>query len=326
MAAPPDLRFCWWNVQDFAHFDAARSLFDRWPSSTDEYAEKRRRVIAAFDAMFGSNEPDVIALGEITRPAAEDLQRVKFPGHDLVLTHVGDQVAFQVAILIRQGTKVSGREAWFAEGVSAETRPMGVVQYYSRKASILFVACHWPAFDERTSLEARRRCGDTVRNGVYDFLFPRQEAITPRHVVVFGDFNAEPHDDLFGDTLYASRDRDHARRRPHHTDEAVRRVRLYNCGWRLAGESHPHGAAEPVVRQVGTYYSETRHEWRTYDQVLVTGGLLTRTVPYFDEGALLIRTDAGNLTDDKPGKFLFANGVGSGLSDHYPLTGRIAIG
>lgn len=326
MAAPTELRFCWWNVQDFAHFDPAQAVIDRWPRSADEYAEKSRRVIAAFDAMFGNSYPDVIGLCEITRTAAEALQRSRLPAHHLIFTEAGDPLAFQVVLFIRQGRGLERRMAWFPEDVSAGTRPMGVVRYFSRKAHILFVACHWPAFDESTSREARRRCADSLRGGIYDFLFPQTAAAVPRHVVVFGDFNTEPHDELFADTLYASRDRDHARRRRHHTDESVRRVRLYNCGWRHVGESHSHGDAEPVERRVGTYYSASVHEWRTYDQVLVSGGLLTSTIPQLDERELLVRTDVGNLIENKPAKFRFENGMGYGLSDHYPLSGRIVLG
>jgi hypothetical protein len=326
MAAPTELRFCWWNVQDFAHFDPSQAVIDRWPRTAAEYAEKTRRVLAAFDAMFGPSPPDIIGLCEITRTAAEALRRARLPDHQIIFTDAGDPFAFQVVLFIRDKRGLQKRIEWIPEDVSAGTRPMGVIRYLSTNAHILFVACHWPAFEESTSREARRRCADTLRGGIYDFLFPRTPATIPRHVVAFGDFNTEPHDDLFTDTLYASRDRDHARRRRHHTDEPVRRVRLYNCGWRLVGESHSHGQAEPTERRVGTYYSASKHEWRTYDQVLVTGGLLTGKTPYLDEGELLIRTDAGNLIDNKPAKFRVENGVGYGLSDHYPLTGRIVLG
>lgn len=326
MAAPSEFRFCWWNVQDFAHFDVGRAGTKRWPKSADEYAEKLRRVVTAFDSMFGADQPDVIGLCEITRPAAERLRARRFPDHDLVLTSPGDLSAFQITLLIRRGRGLTGLEPWFAEVVPAGTRPMGVVRYQSSKANIRIVACHWPAFDEESSSEARRHCADRLQSGIYDFLFPSRTVAIPRHVVVFGDFNIEPYTPLFRRTVYSSRDRDYARRRPHHTDDAVRRVGLYNCGWRLLGEAHPHGQPQPSSRRVGTYYRAKNRQWRSYDQVLVTGGLLTGQPPYFDEGALLVRADTGNLVEDKPAKFRFENGVGYGVSDHYPLSGRIVLG
>lgn len=325
MATPRELRFCWWNVQDFAHFDANRSLMERWPTSLDQYREKRRRVDAAFDAMFGVDVPDVIGLCEITKAAAEDLQGRRFPNHELVLSSPGDDLPFQIAVFLRRGRSLSDRQVWEASDVSEGTRPMCVAQYQTRKAHILFVACHWPAFDETTSAEARRRCADRLRRGVYDFLYPKREVATPRYVIAFGDFNTEPHDELFKATLYASRDRDHARRRPHPTDDNVSRARMYNCGWRLFGEESPHGVVPPAARRVGTYYQMSSHLWRTFDQVLATGGLLTDQPPLFDEATLRVRTDVGNLIDGKPAKFEYEFGVGSGLSDHYPLTGRVVL-
>ena len=76
---------------------------------------------------------------------------------------------------------------------------------------------------------------------------------------------------------------------------------------------------------MGTYFHAKEMEWRTYDHVLVTGGLLTDHAPLFDESALRVRADVGNLVEGRPAKFAFENGVGTGLSDHYPLSGRIVL-
>lgn len=324
--ATRELRFCWWNVQDFAHFDANRSAVPRWPASVGEYEEKRRRVEAAFDAMFGSDLPEIVGLCELTRAAAEDLQRRSFPDHELVLGDPAEPVEFQVALLLRRGSQLSAREPWFVWNGTSETRPMCVAQYYTRRVHLLFVGCHWTAFETPESRELRGRCADALRDGIYTFLVPPRDVSTPRHVVVFGDFNAEPQDDLFRLKLSASRDRDHARQRAHHADEPVSRTRLYDCGWRLLGEERPHGLSGTSARRVGTCYSDKLSEWRTYDHVLVTGGLLGDQPPYFDESSLLVRTDTGNLVDGKPAKFTFENGVWAGLSDHYPLTGRVVLG
>jgi len=291
MAAPRELRFCWWNVQDFAHFDPNRSAMARWPTSVAEYEEKRRRLETAFDAMFGADVPEVIGLCEITRTAARELQKRKLQDHDLILSEPLATDAFQVVLFIRRNRSLARRRSLIAEDVSEGTRPMCAAVLEEPSAGVLFVACHWPAFDKPTSKESRRRCADTLRGGVYDFLFPRRPAATPRHVVVIGDLNAEPFDDLFELTLYASRDRDHARQRSHHTDGSVSRARLYNCGWRLLGERTPHGLPESPERRVGTYYQASSRSWRTYDQVLVSGGLLTGQAPYLDEAALLVRSD-----------------------------------
>ncbi len=326
MATPRELRFCWWNVQDFAHFDANRVGYEgRWPFSPDQYAEKRRRVEAAFDAMFGADLPDLIGLCEITKAAAEELQRRRFPDHELVLGEPAEPLAFQVAMLIRRDRALTARSPILVEDGTAETRPMCVVDHRTRIAHTRFIACHWMAFEEPKSDELRGRSADSLRREIYEFMVPRRPTSTPRHVVVFGDFNAEPHDGHFGMKLSASRDRDHARKRTHHTDGAVSRTRLYGCGWRLLGEEEPHGGRVPSARRAGTYFGAKLGEWRTYDHVLVTGELLTGQPPYFDESMLLIRSEVGNLADGKPAKFAFENGIGTGLSDHYPLSGRIVL-
>jgi len=253
------------------------------------------------------------------------LQRRRFPDHELVLGEPSDPLAFQVAMLIRRDRNLAARQPWIVWGGTLDTRPMCLVHYYTRKAQILFVACHWTAFETDTSDEMRGRCADTLRDRIYEFLFPPRPVSTRRHVVIFGDFNAEPQDKHFRLKLYASRDRDHARKPVSYHDDAVSRTRLYSCGWRLLGEKLPHNETVSAERRVGTCYSASWGEWRTYDHVLVTGGLLTERVPYFDESALLIRSDLGNLIEGKPAKFTFADGAGDGLSDHYPLTGRIVL-
>jgi len=65
--------------------------------------------------------------------------------------------------------------------------------------------------------------------------------------------------------------------------------------------------------------------WRTFDQVLVTGGLLSATPPYLDEARLRVHHDTGKLVDGLPAKFRRANGVVEGLSDHLPLSGVIVL-
>lgn len=324
MPTPSELRFCWWNVQDFAHSDPVRSAVDRWPYSEDEYAEKMRRVIAAFNTLFLGDDPELIGLGEITPAAAGRLRQQRFPEHELVLTQPADPHEFQIVLLIHPRANLARCPSWVVRDVSDDTRPMGVVKWATPTASVLFVVCHWPAFEKPTSREGRRECAKQFRVTVFEYLYP-DDSTACRNVVAFGDFNTEPHDPLFVETLFASRDRERARQRRHYRDRAKRWVRMYNCGWRLTGEEHPHELQESAVRRVGTYYRAKDHEWRTYDQVLVTGGLLSGRTPYLDEGALRVRTDTGNLIEGKPAKFRYVKGAGSGLSDHYPLSGRIVL-
>jgi len=103
-------------------------------------------------------------------------------------------------------------------------------------------------------------------------------------------------------------------------------VRLYNAGWRLLGERHPHGAAGEVAPAAGTYYDRERREWRTFDHILVSGGLLGASAPFLDEAAFGIMVPAGALgARGTPEPFDWNAGNPVGLSDHLPLVGRFVL-
>ena len=69
-----ELRFLWWNVCNFAHFEPTLSSIDRWPNSQAMYEAKLRRIEDALTAMYGERLPELIGFCEITRKAAETLQ------------------------------------------------------------------------------------------------------------------------------------------------------------------------------------------------------------------------------------------------------------
>ena len=91
-----ELRFLWWNVCDFSHFDAERRARARRPKTEPAYSEKLARIEGAFGAMYGADTPDVIGLTEITMTAALDLKRrlrpdydVRFSNPDISPDHLG---------------------------------------------------------------------------------------------------------------------------------------------------------------------------------------------------------------------------------------------
>src|SRR5437763_1362322 len=96
----PALRFAWWNVQSFAHFDPNRAEEERWPTSQAEYATKCQRVDAAIEALITNDPPDLLGLCEITDTAAEELRQRLFPSHLLLFPAPATGTAFQVAVLL----------------------------------------------------------------------------------------------------------------------------------------------------------------------------------------------------------------------------------
>lgn len=315
-----ELRFAWWNLQDFAHFNANRLGVKRWPESADEYAAKCRAVDAAFDRVFGTDPPEVIGLCEVTETAAQELRQRKFPGHTLVHPGSVQDAEFQVALLYRRTRQLRGLAPVSATEVPRSTRDMPLIQLRTDGYCVRFIFCHWTAFGDR-SAEYRGRLADAIRRYVFAF----QQSSLPSHVAVVGDLNAEPFEPVFADRVEAHRDHDSARSRRHATDADVRRVRLYNCGWRLLGEQHPHTPAlGPVAQSAGTCFGEAG--WKTYDQVLLSGGLLSTTPPYLDEAELRVAADTGLLdAQGRPAKFEYQNGQPQGVSDHLPLVGRIVL-
>jgi endonuclease/exonuclease/phosphatase family metal-dependent hydrolase len=199
---------------------------------------------------------------------------------------------------------------------------MAIVEYTRAGHRILFIFCHWTAFGENSETY-RERLADAASVRAYQFINDPKRKNIP-HVVVLGDLNTEPFDKVFLNRFHASRDRDRSRKRVHSSDHDVRRVRFYNPSWRLLGECHPHDPANLKPQYAGTYYNSNDRAWHTYDQVLVTGGLLGVNPPYLEETSFSVTPLPGCLGEGgKPEAFSWSNGVASGLSDHLPLTGSI---
>src|SRR5262249_27761407 len=80
MAGPKRLlRFLWWNLQSFAHYDKARAGEIQWPLVPEEYAAKCARIDQALRELSVPSPPEVMAFGEVTRTAAENLRDRLFP-------------------------------------------------------------------------------------------------------------------------------------------------------------------------------------------------------------------------------------------------------
>lgn len=324
---PRFLRFAWWNLHNFAHHDAARISAPRWPKLATHYEAKRERTLAAFRDLFGNEFPDLLAVCEITREAARDLASRLQPGFDVALspTYPHDD-GFQVAVFYRTGADLSPELPLLpadAEDLAEGTRPMIPVHLTLSGHVIRFVACHWTAFDTGTSRLARERLADVLRRDIHAFLQP--EVPTPaiaRHVVVIGDLNEEPMSDVFEHRLIGRRDRESSHDK-HWRDAEVRRVRLYNAAWRYLGERVPHGVPGPPVGSAGTYFKDP-HDWRTFDHVLVSCGLLGPNPPYFDEAQTgVISTPILRDARGVPRPFEF--GSTRGVSDHLPIVGRLVL-
>jgi hypothetical protein len=322
--AQPSLRFAWWNLNDFAHYDPTRAGEHRWPLERAEYTEKCARVDRALRVLAVAHAPDLFGFGEITRGAAEELRDRVFRGYELCLANPEDET-LQVAVFFRTGLNFHPQTPLLGVHVPRTTREMPVLHFTSPGYDIRFVFCHWTAFGTNSGVY-RERLAETVSSDSFAFVEATAALGRIGHVVVLGDLNIEPFDPILGTRLLGARDRGRAAARPHHTDRDVRRVRFYNPSWWLLGERHAHNAHGPLPHWAGTYYNSIKRAWHTYDQVLVTGGLLGAAAPYFDEVGFRAGTGALVLEpNEKPERFEWSSGSPRGLSDHLPLIGRIVL-
>ncbi len=322
------LSFCWWNLHDFAHYDSARTSDPRWPKQLVHYHAKRERILAAFHEVFGNRIPDLLAVCEITREAALDLVAGLPPGFNLTVppTYPHDD-GFQVAVFYRSDIGFSSEPPLIptdSEDVAEGTRPMVPVHLTLQSHVIRFVACHWTAFDTATSRLTRERLADALRRDIHAFLEPEvpKPGIT-RHVVIIGDLNEEPMSAVFEHRLIGRRDRESSHSR-HWRDAQVRRVRLYNAAWRYLGEQVAHGTpGTPIHGPAGTYFRDP-HDWRTFDHVLVSSGLLGAAPPYLDEAQTRV-VSTPMMYDERGVPRPFEPGSIRGVSDHLPLLGRLVL-
>ena len=322
---PRHLTFAWWNLHNFAHYDASHDDRLRWPKSIPDYEAKRDRVLAAFGVMFGQDYPDLLAVCEITREAAQDLTQRLPSGFGLTIspTYRYDD-KFQVAIIYRLGVGLSVEPPLLPaeEDLNHGTRPMIPVNLTIPGHVIRFVACHWTAFEK--SRVARQRLADVVKRDAYNFLYPAEVRKTGlrRHAVILGDLNEEPMSEIFEERLIGCRDRESSRGQGKRDDE-VRRVQLYNAAWRYLGEQTAHSAPKVQTPSVaGTYYQD--RQWRTFDHVLVSSSLLSEKPPYFDEAQTgIVATPI--MVDEEGLPRPFEPGKPRGVSDHLPVVGRIVL-
>ena len=208
---------------------------------------------------------------------------------------------------------------------------MAIIDHKSPGQRIRFYLCHWTARFRKQAEKWRIQSAQELGIAVYRFLHPEEQVEESRHVVILGDFNEEPFG-LLETWLHACRERSRARGLEHYTDKSIQRARLYNCSWRLLGErfSHPLDAEERAA--AGSYYWQNGKTWYTFDQVIVSGTLLSGSPPYLDERRLFVACGKKEVPDQlfgpdgHPCKFQWNKGAPVGVSDHLPICGSIVLG
>ncbi len=319
------VRFVWWNLQSFAHYDPNRAGETQWPSSAEAYRAKSGRVDRALRELCGEPAPEALAFSEITRQAAVDLRDRLFPGHEVFSMDLLRRSQQQVAFLYRPAARFQEQMPLVVPEMPRGTRPMGVLDFLQTGQRIRFIACHWQARFSESSTHTRSDLARYLNRAVYRFLHEADTDTEGRHVVILGDLNEEPYG-LVEERLNAARFRAHSRRKEHYADQDVSRTRLYNCAWRFLGEREPHRGRLDAGDTAGTYYWKAANSWHTFDHVIVTGSLLTERRPFLDEAKLAVVAGPAIMGDEPcPTRFEWNDGEPQGMSDHLPILGQIVL-
>jgi hypothetical protein len=253
----------------------------RWPDLEEAYLEKRRRVESVLERISREQKPHLLAFAEITDQAAHNIRDKLFPDyrvHSLPGLYVKPD--FHLAILYDKKAGFVDEDFLAVSNIPNTSRPMAILGFYFSGHRIRFFTCHWTARFSDKSDKWRELTAHALNMSAYDFLHPNESLSEERHVVILGDLNEEPFGKDLENWLYTSRDRGRSKDREHYTDAAVKRVRLYNCSWRLLGERFPHPYPDEGREATGSYYWRDEKTWHTFDQVIVTGSLLTTGPPH----------------------------------------------
>jgi hypothetical protein len=320
------LRFVWWNVDSFRHFDTARLKERGWPSGPAAYQAKCAAIDRVLQAILVTGPIDLLALAELTGPAACALRDRLLPGFKVYSLDRPQAARSRpnVAFLYDPRRCFAIRPPIYTPRTSEDTRAMAVLDLEHSAGQIRFIACHWTAFDR--SHETRQRQADRLSEAAYEYLCSEKEPDRVRHLVILGDLNEEP----FGlptDRLHAHRTRSRSREPIRAPDRTRQRVHLYDCAWRLLGEQRPHpNALASAMDAAGTYYWRAERTWHTFDHVICSGSLLGPETPYLDETSICVfRAPACFDADGLPRKFAWNAGRPRGVSDHLPVMGRLML-
>lgn len=313
-----DVDVFWWNANNYYHFDSAETG-DRWPKSDADYAEKCRRVDFALNSFFASSKkPMILAFCEITKKAAEDLRMRLLSDYDLIsLDVLTNRPSLQIAIFFKKTIhiKITEQNPIVVSDMPRNTRPMAVLDVENGVKCVRMVFCHWQARFEEEAKSSREKMAEFLNKYTYDYLLSSRD----RSVLIIGDLNEDPFEEALI-KLHAHRYRSRAGDK-HWSDKDTRRIHLYNCTWRLLGEKAAYSNNNSSVAKsaAGTYYWGLKKRWHSYDQIIVSFGLISNNLPHLDERATHIVDLPEFIPEKLPVGFKKDKSGYIGLSDHLPI-------
>lgn len=124
---PSNLRFLWWNLNNFTHYEKDRVGQGKWPRTSEDYAVKLDRVAQALREICLHPPCEILAFAEVTRTAALHLRDRVFPTHEVFSLDDGEDSTPHLAFLHLRMVGFESQPKLLTPQVPPQTRPGGVL-------------------------------------------------------------------------------------------------------------------------------------------------------------------------------------------------------
>jgi hypothetical protein len=263
------MKVAWWNT----------SLA---PVAVSGRATEATKVVAA--GVIGEllQSFDLIGLCELSESEIQWLQLECADKGFTVISGVGtlnrsitDTCVIARDSMLKAGNSVSIRK--YIEGRGQKIAQRVEFVHADGTFFVIFVS-HWPSlltYNKGTS--QRDDYGYALRSLVDEILDADENA----RVILMGDYNDEPFDRPMADKLRASRDR----HRVLHSERV-----LYNPFWHRIGSDRNYLRDQHSIGFCGTHFfaADKVDRWRTFDQIIVSKGLLSPQDWHLDESSVQV--------------------------------------
>lgn len=319
----PTLFFAWWNLENLFHpVDADHPASKTIPRLTEAQFEKKvANQATIIRKMNDGKGPDLLGVCEVEEEAV--LKRVidalADDDYSIAYHESSDPRGIDVGFIYRKSALTYDKKKSRAYHIvkRRDTRDIFEVAFTLKAVGkeLYALGNHWPSRSggQYESEPFRMMVAENASVAVTRILqeASAQEQPEPA-ILVLGDFNDEPFNRSIQEYLLGIRDRKRV------ASKRSKNPYLYNCMWRLLGESN-----------AGTfYYSSGASPWNMLDQVFVSRSLLGGGPLTIDESSVTIfKTPEMQQKNGAPLPFRqVGNKWLEGYSDHFPVVGRVRIG
>ncbi|MBS9927341.1 endonuclease/exonuclease/phosphatase family protein [Vibrio alginolyticus] len=278
------LKFGWWNVALSPSAKQAKSN-----SNDDNYKIVEKHI----NHLIKDEKCDLLALCEVSELDYFHFENT-YGNEELGVINLTDEVGrtrFDMLVIYR-------KERLGVEQVNTLSKP--VTGHTIKAAQVLKVTnldidtdevfylytCHWASRLNGDSDKRRKKAASMVYSDALEYI----EA--GNHVIVMGDFNDNPYDVSINEELSASRCHDAVKRYPNEY--------LYNPFWRTVVSGlhyNRHNSSQSFRSGTHKYKEFAGTIWHSYDQIIVSGSLLSGDGWHLNESQTKVIEEVSLLRD-----------------------------